>query len=188
MSTLDFWEVLEARFIRANDDQPHILADYQRSVAYLASTQAAPNVWISSDSLAKSFYSTIMADLGQSTARPNILNDEISLQYFTKNFTAMQSDPSNARPGPARDSYDALKEQNKTGLLQITPAVISTKYFCQMPQQKSAGALFVSIRVADLVLMQAAWKILTLCANAWLTRKHPKGKVANYFYVDINMS
>ena len=62
----------------------------------------------------------------------------------------MQNMTVSAQPGPARDSYEALKDQ--TGPLQ---AVVFTKYLCQVPRRKSTGTLLLSILVADLVFMQA---------------------------------
>ncbi len=85
----------------------------------------------------------------------------------------MQKSTVNAIPGPANDSYDALKDQ--TGPLQISAAVISTKYLCQVPKRKSTGTILVSILVADLVFMQALWKIFTFCSQAWLDHKDPQG-------------
>ena len=82
---------------------------------------------------------------------PNILVNVTSLQHFTQKFTSMQNNTPNARPGPARDSYEALK--NQTGPLNTSTAVISTKYLCQVPRRKSTGTLLVSILVADLVFM-----------------------------------
>ncbi len=144
------------------------------TVSDLASSNAAPNIWLASDSLAKSFYSTILTDLGQTSTVPNILLNATTLQYFTQNFTSMQNYTPNAQPGPARDSYEALKDQ--TGPLNTSTAVISTKYLCQVPRRKSTGTLFVSILVADLVFMQALWKIFNLCTVSWLAHKDPKGK------------
>ena len=144
------------------------------TVSDLASNNAAPNIWLASDSLAKSFYSTILTDLGQTTTVPNILLNATTLQYFTQNFTSMQNNTPNAQPGPARDSYEALKDQ--TGPLNTSTAVISTRYLCQVPRRKSTGTLFVSILVADLVFMQALWKIFNFCTVAWMAHKDPKGK------------
>lgn len=159
--------------------------NYTASVSNLASNNASPNIWLASDSLAKSFYSTIMTDLGQTTATPNILLNETALQYFTQNFTTMQSFFINAVPGPANDSYDALKYQ--TGPLNNSVAVISTKYLCQVPRRKSTGTLFVSILVADLVFMQALWKIYNFLTVIWLVHKDPKGKREPYSGRDLLM-
>ena len=147
---------------------------HTHTVSDLASSNASPNIWLASDSLVKSFYSTIMTDLGQTTMVPNILLNATALQHFTQNFTSMQNNTPNAQPGPARDSYEVLKDQ--TGPLNTSTAVISTKYLCQVPRRKSTGTLLVSILVADLVFMQALWKIFTICTVAWLAHKDPKGE------------
>ena len=73
-------------------------------VSDLASSNATPNIWLASDSLAKSFDSTIMTDLGQTTMVPNILLNATALQHFTQNFNSMQNNTPNAQPVPARDS------------------------------------------------------------------------------------
>ena len=147
---------------------------HTHTVSDLASSNASPNIWLASDSLAKSFYSTIMTDLGQTTMVPNILLNATALQHFTQNFTSMQNNTPNAQPGPARDSYEVLKDQ--MGPLNTSTAVISTKYLCQVPRRKSTGTLLVSILVADLVFMQTLWKIFTVCTVAWLAHKDSKGE------------
>ena len=184
----DFWDV-DARFITNTDVQNE--SDYwdrsgvdtyplrgtisDLSAGKASSTLDLDDIWIPSDSLAKSFYSTILVDLGQTDVTPNILTDEEALQYFTQNFTIMQDHTANAQPGPARDSYHALKAH--TGPLEISPSIISSKYLCQVPKRKSPGTLIVSILIADLVLLQAAWKLFSLCANSWLTHKHFEGEI-----------
>lgn len=183
ITNLDFWPVTY-RFISNTDvDKEGIVGSANRGVSFLAvgtnltsnlsSAKTTPNVWIAADSLAKSFYSTILVDLGQVTASSNILTNATSLQYFSQNIKFMQTQIVNAIPGPANDSYDALEAQ--TGPLTTTPAVIATKYLCQVPKRKSPGTLFVSILIADLVLLQALWKILNFCTTAWLTKKDPRG-------------
>ncbi|KAF7512916.1 hypothetical protein GJ744_012019 [Endocarpon pusillum] len=135
------------------------------SVANLNGINAYPYIWIQADSLAKSIYSTILTDLGQVSSTPNILNDGDTLQYFTSNFSLALQHIANARPGPATQDYDTLKA--KTGPLGVAPSVISTNYICQIPRLKSGGNLFLTVLVADLVFLQALWKIFTL-ATDWL--------------------
>lgn len=195
---LDFWEV-DSRFYTNTDVQNRLEYPDRSGVDTYAlsgnvSDLAVGNgkasrpldlddIWIPSDGLAKSFYSTILVDLGQVNATPNILTNEDDLQFFTQNFTTMQGHPANAQPGPARDSYNALKGQ--TGPLEISSSIISSKYLCQIPKRKSSGSLFVSILIADLVLIQAAWKLFCFCASSWLTNKHPEGKM-QLFFVDFD--
>ena len=94
----------------------------------------------------------------------------------------MQNVTANAHPGPAHDSYEALKDH--TGPLNTSTAVISTKYLCQVPKRKSTGTLLLSILVADLVFMQALWKMFELCTVAWLAHKDPKGRKRSSVRVD----
>jgi hypothetical protein len=141
------------------------------SVASLNGINAYPNIWIQVDSLAKSTYSTILTDLGQASSTPNILTDGNTLQYFTSNFSLALQHTANAAPGPATQEYDTLKAT--TGPLGITPSVISTNYICQIPQLKSGGNLFLAVLVADLVFLQALWKIFTLATDWLLLRKRP---------------
>jgi len=143
------------------------------SISNLAAIGTRPNIWLSSDGLAKSFYSTIMTDLGQIAPTSNILLNETALDFYTRNFTDMFTHIANAIPGPGTQSYAEAK--GDTGSLGTTPAVNFTKYLCQVPQQKSTGTLLMSILVADIVFMQLLWKIFNLVATQFLTRKDPKG-------------
>lgn len=79
----------------------------------------------------------------------------------------------NAGLGPAQKSYEDLKDD--TGNIDVTPAVIFTEYLCQIPQRKPMGSLIISIFLADLVFLQALWKILTLCTSAYVLRQKPSG-------------
>jgi hypothetical protein len=140
------------------------------SVASLDSINAYPNIWIQADSLAKSTYSTVLTDLGQVSSTPNILTHGDTLQYFTSNFSIALQHTANSRPGPATQDYETLKAT--TGPLGITPSVISTNYICQIPQLKSGGNLFLAVLVADLVFLQALWKIFTLATDwLWLQKR-----------------
>ncbi|KIW89454.1 uncharacterized protein Z519_09610 [Cladophialophora bantiana CBS 173.52] len=165
------------------------------TVSGLASSETSPNIWVAADNLAKRSHSTIMTDLGQTgtttTATtsdrggvpPNLLTNATALQYFSKNITYMQGFIVNAIPGPANDSYEALKEETRP--LGTSPAVISTKYLCQVPKRKSLGALIISILVAELVFLQALWKVFTLGAEAWLTNKDPRGMLKVHIEIPL---
>lgn len=141
------------------------------SVSDLNAVNAYPKIWIQGDSLAKSTYSTILTDLGQISSKTNILADANLLQHFTSNFSLALKHVANAIPGPATQDYDTLKAT--TGPLGTTPSVISTNYICQVPRLKSAGNIFVAVLVADLVFLQAIWKIFTLSTGFFLLRKKP---------------
>ncbi|KAF3042128.1 hypothetical protein E8E12_005519 [Didymella heteroderae] len=135
------------------------------TVGELNRRRVYPNIWVPVDSLAKAAYSTVLADLGQPDT-PNILSNETALESFTANFTSIQKHLSADGSGPEHDPFDA--QRSTSGPLRIVPSVIRMRYLCQVPQYKSKGNLFVSIVVADLVLLQVAWqlcKILSECSD-----------------------
>ncbi|KAF5980580.1 monooxygenase FAD-binding protein [Fusarium coicis] len=49
-----------------------------------------PGIWISADNLAKAFYFTILADLGQTDSGPNILDNAELLAHSTKDYKAIR--------------------------------------------------------------------------------------------------
>jgi hypothetical protein len=157
--------------------------DYSTTLSNLYYYDEYPNIWIQADSAAKSFYSTILTDLGQTASTlPNILTNATTLQYFTSNFSLIL-DPNlnniaNAHPGPALADYDTLKSQ--TGPLGTTPATISAKYLCQVPRRKAAGELFVAILVADLVFLQAVWQLFKFVTETWFLSPKKRGPKVNY--------
>ena len=149
------------------------------SIGGLAQNDIDPNIWIEVDSFAKSFYASIMADLGQ-VSTDNILANGALLESFTSNITNMTNNGTSVetfwlKAGPARQSYNEIKDI--TGPLQINPSVIYAQYFCQVPVLKSGGSLFLAILVADLVFLQALWKILNWITLAWLEYSDPCANV-----------
>ncbi|KAI4953443.1 hypothetical protein J4E91_002290 [Alternaria rosae] len=131
-----------------------------------------PNIWVPVDMLAKAAYSTVLADLGQ-VETPNILNNETALEYFTANFTSIHEYLSTDRFGPERDPFDA--QRSTSGPLGIVPSVIRKQYYCQVPQLKSTGDLVLSIMIADLVLLQAAWQLFKVFTEWLVTRNGGDG-------------
>jgi hypothetical protein len=137
----------------------------------LTSKMAYPNIWVYADSLAKSAYSTILIDLGQNSTSPNILTNATALQFYTELFPKPPF-IANAHPGPATEDYDTLKAT--TGQLGTTPSTIRTEYLCQVPQRKSTSNLFISVLVADLVLLHTLWQLLILGTDYIFLRKIPE--------------
>ncbi|KAL3293216.1 hypothetical protein RB213_005212 [Colletotrichum asianum] len=69
---------------------------------------------------------------------------------------------------PLNETY--AKFRSKTGPLLCKDATIMTEYLCSVPQQKSPGVMFLAILLADLVFLQAAWKLFQLAAGSAVTR------------------
>lgn len=176
ISSLDFFKVSNYRFIGGSQFAPSWTGpwsyDHSGNTSQLAETEAYPNIWKSADALAKSAYSTILIDLGQSNERPNILTDANLLQDYTKLFENFQDKYGvniTANPGPATESYDKLKDA--TGPLDTTRSVVSTSYLCSVPKRKSTSNLIVSILVADAVFTQVTWRLFTWIIGMFFLRR-----------------
>lgn len=152
---------------------------FRTTLANLTTHETYPNIWSVADCLAKSFYSTVLTDLGQkSPYNINILHNNATLQHFTSNFSQMASGFKQPRPGPALHDYNTLK--STTGPLHTTPSVFSMEYVCQVPKMKSAGNIFISVLLADLVLLQTLWQLLVLFTDHVLLRKAKMGPQVNH--------
>jgi hypothetical protein len=184
MTDLDFFSGIDYRFTFVNaTGWPACCLNpgstgYNSTLSNLAAHEQVPNVWIEADSLAKAFYATIMADLGQ-TSSVNMLANSSALEYFSTNLTNTISGwegtsviASWLNTNPATQEYSKVKDT--TGLLNISPSVILEQYLCQIPKLKSGGSLFISILVANLVFLQALWAIVNWIMVWRLERSDPR--------------
>ena len=58
----------------------------------------------------------------------------------------------------------------------INQATFATRCLCQAPQRKSTGSLVISILMADLVFLQALWKVFNRAVTFTLEHRHPAAK------------
>ncbi|KAH9906339.1 hypothetical protein F4778DRAFT_643712 [Xylariomycetidae sp. FL2044] len=150
-----------------------------------------PGIWSSVDTLGKSMWFAVMTDLGfNDTTVPNMLaypdllaslsrNLTNDVDYWRSRYTEDGNKTEGVHMSPVNDlatkSFDpsATTPPPQHRLLGATPAVLSTNYICQVPQAKPAGTLFLSVLLADLVLLQAAWFLFKLCVDSYLYRRYP---------------
>ncbi|KAK8053788.1 hypothetical protein PG996_013089 [Apiospora saccharicola] len=135
-------------------------------------------------------YNAVMTDLGRNKSNvPNMLTHPNLLANLTANLTkevewweAIQTanePPQSIDPGVhlTPDSGLALKSfdptQTSQSNLGATPAFLSSNYICQVPRTKSPGALFFSILVADLVILQSVWVAFRFVVDTVSQRKDP---------------
>lgn len=146
-------------------------------------------------------YSSVLVDLGK-PGHQNLLMDEHLLQYIMLHpDDSFRNDPENSLncsdsdcnyywfmwsaispPGTdpswpnnysilMSDSYDTFKAQMSP--LGTFDATIFTQYACSIPVRKEAGALFITILIADLVFLQAVWVLLNVVAANMVVKKSP---------------
>lgn len=147
-------------------------------VAAMATSDDA-QFWYPADALAKAFESTVMTDLGQTDYRPNMFAQEDLLEHFTQNFSNTKAlADEKVRNGqnlplPTQNAYNAsvtTPESEDTPLL-VKPSVVSTSYICQVPRRKPLDDLWLSVLVADLVLLQALWQVTMWIATLFAEQK-----------------
>ncbi|KAK5652634.1 hypothetical protein OQA88_10227 [Cercophora sp. LCS_1] len=124
-------------------------------------------VWISADSLAKMFYFTVLADLGQDTGEANPLVEPLLVEYYSRNITDIINKKSEGNNGLGLNSAGIAAEpvtvEEARGLrLGVSPSVIATSYLCQVPRLKSSGTLFVAVLVNDVVMLSVLWRLFVL--------------------------
>lgn len=134
-----------------------------------------PRIWTTVDQLAKSMYSAALGDLGQISmpSHSYVLNNATMIQTFSQDFAKINELNIIANYSQlVSTSYNARQAGgNPTGPLSLTSSVIVTKYLCQVPHRKPIGDIFISVLLADLVLLQAAWKLYTFAVNRILRRR-----------------
>ncbi|KAI1483633.1 hypothetical protein F4774DRAFT_405640 [Daldinia eschscholtzii] len=132
-----------------------------------------PAIWRAMAVLGKGAWFTTMADLGQdSDSTPNMLARPELLENLTSDMTrANQTLRKRFRYGVDccgdlliyQHGFD--QTQSPGVGLRVDQSVIAADYLCQVPQLKSPGNLIISVLVADLVLLQAIWKIFVLIVD-----------------------
>ena len=189
-TSLDFWEVVPSFYL--SDGSIGYLGDWDKhTLQYWWDTQtgksnSAPNISINVDAFAKSFYSIVLTDFGQNNTANALTNPEginflldvlsnINQNAGGGSGQSVPTSPMGARANTTSvklpGAYDILKDS--MGPLGANNATLYTQYACSVPKRKSTGSLLVSVLVADLVLLQAAWFILNWIATFWLHQVDP---------------
>ncbi|CZR66441.1 uncharacterized protein PAC_16342 [Phialocephala subalpina] len=136
-----------------------------------------PSIWNSINVLGKATYFSVLADLGRNNdSGPNMLADPILLANLSQNLTVVnQTTTTQFRQwlpaGPAGLEEGSFDPSTKWSL-GVSPAVLTTNYICQVPKLKTGGTLFVSVLVADLVLLQTLWMIFKFIVDTfWIGKR-----------------
>jgi hypothetical protein len=134
-----------------------------------------PGIWLNLDTLSKAMYFTVLADLGQNDAsQSNILTNTNLLQYFSANFSAFSEWDLYQNTHGAMAKGPLTSQNASQWELDINPSVISTVYLCQKPQLKHGGTLVMAVLVADLVILQAIWRVFKFAVDFIAPRTRPE--------------
>ncbi|KAI0413344.1 hypothetical protein F5X98DRAFT_390874 [Xylaria grammica] len=141
-----------------------------------------PAIWRSVGALGKAMFFTVLADLGRNNdTMPNMLAHPDLLASLSMNLTAVNETlREKFRWGMDekifQQSFDPSQSQYNTQSLSVDDSMLVTDYLCQIPRLKSPGTLFLSVLVADLVILQTIWKIYTLVVDNFFLEDKDKEK------------
>ena len=143
---------------------------------------ANPHIWTSVNQFAKSMYSAVLADLGQTQypSQSSLVTEGSTIQKYTSTFSdpSKWNLPGGIPPMLLREDYNARQSgPDPTGRLGLSSSVVATEYLCQVPRRKPVGDIFVSVLLADLVFLQFAWKLYIVFADRLLAHKQPNAMV-----------
>jgi hypothetical protein len=152
-----------------------------------------PDVLAPVNRLAKAMFSAVNADLNQyfvwdggqtfQSFSTSMITTSENLDYWTANLTdiwnaSTLSDKDSLLVDP-NDAKAQLRmaQYNGTSTVAFAPTIISTTYICQVPQLKSGFNIFISILVADLVLLRVAWTLYNFVVCYFLKDRHTDSNI-----------
>ncbi|KAF5539088.1 hypothetical protein FPHYL_12350 [Fusarium phyllophilum] len=132
------------------------------------------------NNLAKAFYFTILADLGQKHSGANILDNIELLEHSTKGYENIRNRTPiwgdnlrvNTTEGLAHHAFTSKDSSRKN--LGIEPSVISTTFLFQIPRLKSRPTLIVSVIINTIVILSALWRLYQFTIDAILSKNDPE--------------
>ena len=122
------------------------------------------------DVLGKMLWYTTLTDLGQDISSNILTNKTLSDRFATLAPVSI------TRENGSHYHFTAFNESPSR---TVTPSVISSIYVCQVPKIKSAGTLLLSVLIADLVFLQALWKLFTLLVDYGMIRRQPEMRMCD---------
>ncbi|THY70813.1 hypothetical protein D6C95_10305 [Aureobasidium pullulans] len=182
-----FFGVVEWAFLDQARGQKYTGISGDEGLVDLVGNKSWPNVWSEVDRLGKAMISANYLDLGQWPPLPletNMLSSPESLLFWTANISKFAEQNPKWLPwftseGLPLLTYDDAQKNNLTvaGYLNTTESFIATTYMCQEPMLKSWANVIVSILVADLVFLRAAWSLYNLIVGYFLKSRHPDANI-----------
>ncbi|OQO02979.1 hypothetical protein B0A48_11262 [Cryoendolithus antarcticus] len=139
---------------------------------------ALPDISMTVDAFSKSYYSILLSDFG--------VLDFTNAFATVPGIEYIQSRQDTDLAAAAEEfHFDIADEHLKTGriapvlqpgqnpiLYNMTagPTTVYTQYLCSVPKRKSGMSLIFPVLIADIVFLQAVWKLFILITTWWLGR------------------
>ncbi|THX67413.1 hypothetical protein D6D05_09840 [Aureobasidium pullulans] len=184
-----FFSRVEWAFLDQARGQKYTGLSGDEGLVGLVGNKSWPNVWSEVDRLGKAMVSANYLDLGQLQlpSKTNMFSTPESLQFWTANFsTIREKSPdwlkiflSSDRGWSLLNNDDIQKQIEPTWSPNTTASVIVATYMCQVPVLNYWANVLVSILVADLVFLRAAWSLYNLIVGYFLKSRHPDANICD---------
>nr|OQO30421.1 hypothetical protein B0A51_03051 [Rachicladosporium sp. CCFEE 5018] len=129
------------------------------------------------DAFAKSYYSLLLSEFGvrDATNALTTVSGIVYLQSRQDTDLAAASSQYNYKIAGKMVASGIVPNVLEPGasptLFNSTdPTTVYTQYLCSVPKRKSGMSLVLPILIADIVSLQACWKIVTIITTWWLGR------------------
>ena len=160
-------------------DSPDTIYDWEEQWTPKGKHYFLPNMSTTVDAFGKSFWSLLLSDMG--------VYDETNALATADGIDFLQSrNDTGLRTAAAEDDSDEFNigtitrqynpEDGATRATSNHTNQVSTlfaQYLCSVPKQKGGFSLFFSVLLADIVFLNACWKVFGWVATYLLGRRDP---------------
>jgi len=131
-----------------------------------------PNIGITADAFGKSYYSLLLFDFGVQDPAVNPLASETGIRYLQSRNDTQLANISSILDTPASGTVRYVLQADETLPASNTSrsTTIFTQYLCSVPRRKGGFGLVFSVLIADIVFLQACWKIFCIITTYLLGR------------------
>jgi hypothetical protein len=176
----------DSRFVFFNNDSKSFRGNFSSEGNDPSKALVIDESWLNirapADRLAKAMYSAITADLGQTYIIPSdmsMIATPDRLRYWTENLTQIWNASVVSDKDDLLEGYVKMCLYNESSdtELGLSNSTISATYTCQVPHLKSGFNIFISIFVADIVLLRVAWSLYNLVVTYFLNSRHEESNL-----------
>jgi len=148
---------------------PHTVEDWATSYQ-TGQNWGLPNISITADAFAKSFYSLLLMDFGMNVTTNALLTPRgiQYLQAINDTDLALASGKDIGHIGKVYVPGTGLALANST-----KPVTLFSQYLCSVPRPKNAFSVFVAVILADIVFLNSCWTVFGWGLNYWVGRRDP---------------
>lgn len=134
-----------------------------------------PNVSRTVDAFAKSYTSLLLSDFGIWNSSINAIASKDGIQYLQSYNDSQLAETSEALNKSVSGTIRRVLNPGKAlpAINMSEPITLNAQYLCSVPKQKGGASLIFPVLIADLVFLQACWKLFSL-VMAWFVGRNDR--------------